>query len=279
MIMEASRQACPYDELYIYHLSGEVDEKDEKELGPALIGNWLEDNESFLFFGAPVEPVMLKFLESRPDLCVNDFFQMPYSQWQSQGLCARVLGSFLVAPPWDGTHPAAGQIRLTVDPGVVFGSGDHPTTQHCLEAIELVFSKGFCEQVLDIGTGTGVLAIAAAALGAKKVLAVDINRLAVQTAARNIAFNKMQGRVQALTGKAQDYLWPDADLLVANIHYAVMKELLIEPDFVRKPWVILSGLLRSQFSQIVWELEKKGVSIVKVWDKDQTWFTMLCKNR
>jgi ribosomal protein L11 methyltransferase len=277
--MDALQQACPYDELYIYHLNGEVDEQAEGEFGSSFIGNWVEDNESFLFFGAPVEAEMVRFLERRPAFHVQDFFQMPYSQWQSQGLCARVLGSFLVAPPWDCSKPIDSQIRLTIDPGVVFGSGDHPTTQHCLEALELVFAKGPCAAVLDLGTGTGVLSLAAAALGAKKVLAVDINRLAVQTARKNIAYNNMADRVEALAGKAQEHLRPDADLLMANIHYTVMKEIVARPEFEKVPWAILSGLLRSQFSQIVWELEKMGASVVKVWDKDQTWFTMLCRNR
>src|SRR5207247_272598 len=90
------------------------------------------------------------------------------------------VGAFLVRPTWSDAD-AAGAIALALDPGMAFGTGLHPTTQQCLEALSTLPVEGL--RVLDVGTGSGILAIAAAKRGAREVVAVDVDPLAVAAAA------------------------------------------------------------------------------------------------
>ena len=114
---------------------------------------------------------------------------------------------------------------------MVFGTGAHPTTRDCIEALELAFQSQPVCSALDLGTGTGILAIAAARLGCPLTLAVDMNRLAAKTAQRNIRLNQLQQSVLAVQGSADDFIHMQADLLIANIHYDVMKRLVCSGRF------------------------------------------------
>ncbi len=89
---------------------------------------------------------------------------------------------------------------------MVFGTGTHATTRDCLEALELAFNSHHIESVLDLGTGTGLLALAAARLGCKYILAVDINLLAARTTQRNIRLNQLDDKILAVQGRAEDFV-------------------------------------------------------------------------
>lgn len=127
----------------------------------------------------------------------------------------------VIAPPWeDGPFPE-NRLLLRVDPGMSFGTGHHATTRMCLEVLEasmgqLAETRG--PTVLDVGTGTGILAIAAAALGAERVVAIDTDPDACEGAARNLALNNVTGRVKLFRGGIET-LEPDMqfDLIVANL--------------------------------------------------------------
>ena len=96
-----------------------------------------------------------------------------YEDWQGGGLDTLKIGPFLVVPPWLDRPETEGAIKILLDPGVVFGNCLHPTTRTCLEALSMVAGPSPMHHVLDLGTGTGILAIAALLLGAQKALAVD----------------------------------------------------------------------------------------------------------
>jgi ribosomal protein L11 methyltransferase len=104
----------------------------------------------------------------------------------------------VVCPSWRRYRPAPGEIVLRLDPGMAFGTGQHPTTRLCLGLLEEHVRPG--DRVLDLGTGSGILAIAAALLGAGEVLALDIDPVAVKVAKANAAANGVEGRVTALEG-------------------------------------------------------------------------------
>ena len=130
---------------------------------------------------------------------------------------------------------------------------------------------------MDLGTGTGVLAIAAVLLGAKIAIGVDLNLLAVQTASRNIGLNRVQGNILAVQGSATELIWLETDLVIANIHFEVMRELLQTDGFLKKRWFILSGLLRSQAKAIQSQLAALPVKIVTNWNQNGIWYTFLGK--
>ena len=121
------------------------------------------------------------------------------------------VGAFLVRPTWSDAD-AAGAIALALDPGMAFGTGLHPTTQQCLEALSTLPVEGL--RVLDVGTGSGILAIAAAKRGAREVVAVDVDPLAVAAAAENAERNGT--RVAVRQGSAADVAG-EFDLVLANL--------------------------------------------------------------
>ena len=163
---------------------------------------------------------------------------------------------------------------LRLDPGVVFGTGTHPTTRHCLEALQKVFKDHAVARVLDVGTGTGLLALASAVLGARQVVAVDLNHLAVKTARSNVMHNQLDGRILVVRGNAKNFMDLSCDLMVSNIHYAVMRQLVESPGFQQPKRFILSGLLRSQAKEIASCLKKQSAVIVDQWEQDAAWFTI-----
>jgi ribosomal protein L11 methyltransferase len=131
----------------------------------------------------------------------------------------------------------------------MFGSGLHPTTRGCLQALSQLYSQVRPARVLDLGTGSGILAIAAAKLGATEVEAVDLNPLAVSTAAANCRRNLVEEKVRVCLGDAHGDL-PSADLLCLNIHVEFLRTFLSRPEMRAYGLVILSGFLQEHLDEI-----------------------------
>lgn len=269
----------PIRNLYIYYFKGHLAPGTNLSHND-FIGNWQEEEFSFLFFSAPSEKLVEQLLAVQPQLSLLDNFHMTYDDWQGGKLVPIRVGRFLIAPPWDKIWNQAADkeiIPLIIDPGVVFGNGSHATTHNCLEALELLFQNSTPQSTLDLGTGTGLLALAAARLGCKQTLAVDTNFLATTAAQANIRSNHMQDRIVVVQGHAEDIIYFQADLVIANIHYEVMKKLISSQGFFDKKWFILSGLLRNQANDIADSLSQGSVSIIKKWNCDGVWHTFLGK--
>jgi len=204
---------------------------------------------------------------------------MTYAEWQGGRIEPVRIGRFLLRPPWIEAASEKDAIDIILDPGVVFGTGTHPTTADCLKAIDRVCALERIEHMLDLGTGTGVLALAAAKLGCGRALAVDFNYLAAVTTLENVRHNHMGAHILVVNGRAEHHLDYPADLLVANIHYDVMQHLVRDPGFLEKPWFILSGMLRSDAKRICDYLANRPVTILDRWSRDGVWHTILGKSR
>ena len=266
----------PYDHLYIYLIEGEVSENDEATLGESFLGNWVEDESAFLFFSVPSKEIVHTLIENREDLAYIGEYNFPYEQWQGGILEALRIEDFIIVPPWVEVEPKPGDIKIIIDPSVVFGTGLHPTTKDCLKAMVALKKVQFpLERVLDLGTGTGILAVAAGFLGAREVTAVDLNPLAVKTAKRNVCLNNFENKIRVIQGKAQDFVDQHADLVIANIHHGVITELLGKYGFRQKSRLIISGLMRSQVRDVEAQLEKYGLTVIRKWDHEMTWYTLL----
>ncbi len=246
-------------------------------MGSAFIGNWEEDDTSFLFFTKPADDKIKKLLSVQPDLILNDRFEMSYEDWHGGPVVPIQTGRFRVMPPWAKAPASSKEVPILLDPGVVFGAGNHPTTRHCLSAIEQLMAVERVGTMLDLGAGTGLLAIAAVKLGATTAVAVDNNFLAATTALNNIRQNRLEGRIVSVAGRAQDFIDYPADLVVANIHYDVMKELVAGPGFREKKWFILSGLMRTQARLIKERLAQCRAEILDEWIQDGIWHTIFGK--
>jgi len=270
-------QQRPYRDLHIYLIQGRVNTAEEGLLGDAFLGNWVEDNSSFLFFSEPSHDIVSRFLESRPALTLIEDHQFTYEQWQGGGLEPFQVEHIHVVPPWRSRHVQAHEIKIVLDPGVVFGTGLHPTTRDCLRAMVHLGRSHAWKRVLDLGTGTGILAIAAMLLGGRESLAVDLNPLCVKTARHNVTLNGLQQRVKVLEGDVLDFAGEGADLVIANIHYDVMRRLLEKKAFLQKEWYLFSGLMRSQAREMKHLLTAKGLVVHREWNHEMTWYTLLVK--
>ncbi len=264
---------CPYDDLYIYQLDGKLT-SDKTMPQNSFIGNWEEDHFSFLFFCDPADDEINDLLRRQPQLSMIDSYHMSYEQWQGTKLAAFGQGCFQIIPAWEnGSNGRPDKIPIILDPGLVFGTGTHPTTRDCLDAVQLACRDRAPDRVLDLGTGTGLLALAAARLGCRLNLAVDLNLLAAKTAEKNVRLNCLQKQIAVVQGDAEAFIDCPADLLIANIHYAVMQKLMRTKSFAVPKRFILSGLLRSEAKQVKTELERLPARILKSWTHEGIWHT------
>jgi ribosomal protein L11 methyltransferase len=264
----------PDGHLYIYYVDGSLNRELESHLGPEFLGNWVEEGSSFLFFSQPSKELVQGLIDTDERLRLIDEFHFTREEWLGGKLKPHKVSPFLIVPPWQDCPRGDGELKIFLDPGVVFGTSLHPTTRDCLRAMVEMPGRLRSLRVLDLGTGTGILAIGAALLGAEMVLAVDNNPLAVKTAAFNVKLNGLEGLIEVREGFAEDLVDSCADLLIANIHYEVILKLLREAGFLRKKYFILSGLMRGQARDIKMELSRYPVEIIHEWDHDMIWHTI-----
>lgn len=276
IVHEQDTGKCPYDQLYIYYLNGRA-KTGPSDMGPDFIGNWIEEEFSFLFFSQPSDEPVRQLLDNQTDLSLIDHYTMSYNDWLGEKPEPFHLGRFTISPPWDPADnfylPSFGAFHILLDPGVVFGTGTHPTTRDCLDLLDMAVKNSPVDRVLDLGCGTGLLALAAAKLRCTKILAVDFNDLAVRTTLRNIRLNGLEHKILAVQGMAEDMTDNPADLLIANIHFDVMEKIIRSPGFVTKKQFILSGLLKSQAAKVTEILAELPVTLHETRDQNGVWHT------
>jgi len=276
----------PYGDLFIYYLEGCL-KPGIPIVDEAFVGNWEEDGHSFLFFKRPALRRIERLISRQPHLKLLDQFHMSYEEWHGQPVRPFCIGRLHISPPWTTassggdrhvettTKADSSDIEILLDPGVVFGTGSHPTTRHCIEALQAILSQKTIHTVIDIGTGTGLLAISAVKLGCQQALAIDLNHLAARTAHRNIQLNGLEKQILALQGAAENFVDLPSDLVISNIHYDVMKRLLQGNRFLHTRFVILSGLLRSQAMKVERLLSKASIQILERWEAQGIWHSFL----
>jgi ribosomal protein L11 methyltransferase len=271
---EPSTHLRPDTLLFIYYIAGAIPAHCRID-AEHYIGNWVEDDFSFLFFTRPAHDKVLQLLAIFPGRNLLDEYEMTYAQWQGGIVEPIRIGRFLHNPTRIKASPEENDVAITIDSGVVFGNGTHATTQACLEAIDIACAGGKVRSMLDLGSGTGILSLAAAKLGCGRIVAVDYNYLATRTARQNVLLNQLADRILVVNGKAEEHTVIATDLLVANIHFEVMKNLVRTEGFLRQKWFILSGLLGSEAKKILEYLATQPVLILKRWNQDNIWHTIL----
>ena len=170
-------------------------------------------------------------------------------------------GRIVVVPTWVEHMPRPGQLAIRLDPGQAFGTGHHETTRLCLRALEDHVAAG--ASVLDVGTGSGILAIAAARLGATRVLALDIDPIAVEVASANVAQNVARGLVEARCGSLEVDHGASYGVVVANINPAAIIALAPALRRVVRAGgaVIVSGILGTDVARVRPALEREGLTL------------------
>lgn len=262
----------PYQDLYVYEISGGISAA-RKFFKEDFIGCWNEGEASFLFFSRPHDQEVEAFADHRGFQIRSRNF-LDYKAWQAgEELKPFKVGNLVISPPWENALIEKGEILVRLDPCVVFGTGYHPTTRSCLEALWEIYQRERPEMVLDLGTGSGILALAATKWGAKKVLAIDCNELAVETASGNVSSNGECERIEVKQGKAEDFIEEEADLVCANLHLRVIESLVERQAFFKKRWLILSGLFHNDGYEIEKWLERRGITIFQKYE-EKDWVTL-----
>jgi len=196
--------------------------------------------------------------------------------WKSQYKPFRLGKHIVIRPGWEEYDAEPTDKVVTIDPGMAFGTGTHETTGMCVSLVEEYVKPGM--DVIDVGTGTGILAIAAAHMGAKHVLASDIDPMAVRVAAENIEINGFSGVIEAREGDLLEAADTTADVVIANIIADVI--IMISAPvraFIREGGVfICSGIAREREDEVIEALKKAGYGRL---DKrnDGEWTAIACQ--
>lgn len=180
--------------------------------------------------------------------------------WKAYFRPLEVGRKLLVVPAWE--DPPVGsehRIPLRVDPGMAFGTGSHETTRLCLEELEQVVTP--VARVLDLGTGSGILAIACALLGAGRIWAVDPDPVAVRAAGGNLALNGVTAQVRLIQGELDDLAGESFDLAVANLNSRLLVSLSqgLAARLRRPGSLIVSGVLAAEADRVETALTAAGL--------------------
>lgn len=175
----------------------------------------------------------------------------------------------VVKPSWEPYDKRPQDVIIELDPGMAFGTGAHATTYMCLEMLEKYIHKN--SSVIDIGTGSGILAIASALLGAERILGVDINADAVLVAKENVAKNGLAGKIEIQKSDLLQNVSRQCDIAVANIIADVV--LMLTPDIhhiLKKNGIyIVSGILQEREQEVIHSAEELGYTVIKVLHRDE----------
>lgn len=189
----------------------------------------------------------------------------------------RVGKRLIVKPSWEPFKPAGKDIVIEMDPGMAFGTGTHETTNMCMAMLEKYLEKGM--RVMDVGTGSGILAITAAKLGAAEVLGIDVDADAVKVAQENIVRNGVEKTVTAVKGDMVRGEAIQSELVVANLVTGAIT-ILAEPvkRFLRAGgYFVASGIIREREQDALDALSKAGYTVVE--RQEQGEWVALCARR
>lgn len=207
---------------------------------------------------------------------VPQFRELAEEDWAEawkKGYSVQHIGQRLVVvPSWELYTPQDDEVILHLDPGMAFGTGLHPSTRMCLQALEVWVGAG--DPVLDVGTGSGILAIAAAKLGATRVIGIDLDPVAVRVAQDNVRLNDVTDRVQIEEGTL-DTLDPapySMDRIVVNILADVIIALtpVLATCLGRNGTLIVSGIIEEYADAVIEVIESTKLQVVER-QQDRDW--------
>lgn len=248
----------------------------EERFGEELLARWQDSGTTLLFFESPHEPQVKEFAADLGDVDYLSETEIDYENWEAgKPITAQRVAGFLVCPTWDIREPGPGEIPITLDPGVAFGTGFHATTFCCLEALREIFRIDTPRRVLDLGCGTCILSIAALKLGAQRSTAVDYTTMATDAAAVCLDLNGVAGSVELHNDDVFSHLHHSADLVVSNIYLQVIEKLFRRPEYHDRKWLLISGIHgREQHDAVMPMIRDAGRECLKVYERDK-WFTYI----
>ncbi len=197
--------------------------------------------------------------------------------WKQYFKPLRIGKRLIVKPSWEYYLPTGDDLVLELDPGMAFGTGGHPTTRLCMEALEERMTPGMV--VADIGTGSGILSLAAARLGAVKIWATDSDLLPRKIAKENIARNGLEDVIEIMELEPFDTAAHDCDLVVANIVANTIIELAptIAPRLKPGGIFIGSGIVEEHHDNVRDALAAVGLTLLET-KREDIWVCLVCRH-
>ncbi|GEK33298.1 50S ribosomal protein L11 methyltransferase [Kurthia sibirica] len=187
------------------------------------------------------------------------------TSWKKYYHPVKISNRFTIVPTWENYQPVdSDELIIELDPGMAFGTGTHPTTVMSLQALEKHVTQD--TNVIDVGTGSGVLAIGAALLGAKHVHALDLDEIAVRSAIENVELNKVSTKIDVVQGDLLDTVKEPAEVVVANILAEIIMTFTDDAFTIVKPGgiYITSGIIEARKEDVKTSLEAAGFIIEEV---------------
>ncbi|PLR93811.1 50S ribosomal protein L11 methyltransferase [Bacillus sp. T33-2] len=199
--------------------------------------------------------------------------------WKKYYNPVKISEKFTIVPTWEEYTPVhSDEVIIELDPGMAFGTGTHPTTVMCIQALERTVRQG--DSVIDVGTGSGVLSIAAAKLGAGRVEALDLDDVAVKAAKLNIKLNKVQEIASVRQNNLLDGVNGPADIIVANILAEVIVRFVDGAARIVKAggYFITSGIIQQKKQDVKDSLIKAGFEIEEIMVMED-WVAIIAKKK
>jgi len=199
------------------------------------------------------------------------------SSWKQYWEPQEIGDRFVIHPAWLALPEESDKIILCLDPGAAFGTGTHPTTELCLESLEMRLGLEPNPEAIiaDIGCGSGILSIGAALLGARQIYAVDIDPLAIRSTINNGKLNKIKGEKLIVEQGDIEHLIKlvsePVDGITCNILAEVIIDIIPHLEAIAKPttWGIMSGILLEQAKSIADTLEQNGWVVATLWKREE----------
>ncbi|MCL6471700.1 MAG: 50S ribosomal protein L11 methyltransferase [Firmicutes bacterium] len=245
----------------------QIDNKDDAVTLTAYVPESYPVEDIQITLKAALEKIDLEGLKTDPaTISISTISDEDWAENYKKSFKPVRIGRFLIRPSWQEVESFPNEIVIQLDPGLAFGTGSHPTTEGCLIFLQ-EFVRG-TDTVLDLGTGSGILAIAAAKLGAKKVVAIDNDPQAIEVAKENAAENGVADKIDFIVKDFSDLELTQVDLLVANLTASMIINFL--PDIVRRlkglKIFIASGITVEQKGGILEALKDNGFIVKKILD-------------
>jgi ribosomal protein L11 methyltransferase len=242
----------------------DTDPWDEGNIPPPthqIVRLYLPKDESLELKRQQIEALLARLPVEMP--IFRDVVEEDWSQaWKAHYHTMRLGKHIVIRPEWEAAEIKPDDVEIILDPGMAFGTGTHPTTQLCLEAIERLLKTG--ESVVDLGCGSGILAIAAAKLGAGYIYAIDNDAVAVASAAENLARNNTSDQIELAIGSLPEVLALEKtfDFALVNILARViipMCDAGLGHIVCPGGKAIFSGLIETQVDEVEGALRKTGL--------------------
>jgi ribosomal protein L11 methyltransferase len=202
--------------------------------------------------------------------------------WKEHFHVTQIGQRIIIRPSWRDYTPKAEEVVITLDPGMAFGTGLHPTTRMCLECVEQLTRPGM--RVMDVGTGSGILALAAAKLGADQVYAIDNSSVAVESANENAAINGLSERIQVVAGTLDEAtaqrMAGQYDLVLVNIIAHIIGSIASQLAQVLAPngLLVVSGIIEARRQDAEGPLLAAGLELVEE-HKIEDWLALVLRKR